>query len=239
MPSETNPPPQLGDVIRSLMRRRGLSGRQLAERAGISATAVSLILGNKFAPRKDTLSRLIWVLVPNEEERAQLLGSYTGKAPGPEGAVDLRPGVVKYDRESTSVSPLIGRSEFDREIWRILSEGGWSPELPALASPYDLAINTTPRIYVVCKASVGISDWCEAFGRALYRQHAVSGSRAIVAVPYRGKHFEQLAEFFGKYGLPVATPDTLVDTIAESTRSSSIDSAPGVDLGNKGNGLEH
>jgi hypothetical protein len=135
-------------------------------------------------------------------------------------------------------SPGQGPFEFEREILQVLSEAGLKLGGQARVLPYDIMIDTAPRVYVVCKARVHPHDLFEAIGRALYRQHAVPDARAVVAVPYRGRFFEQLSGFFEKYDIPVATPDTIVDTIAKLTKPSSSDPARDVGLEGGASGVK-
>lgn len=67
-----------GKVIRILMNRRGLTGRQLSEQIGISPTSVSKILTDQSKPRQITLTRLIKTLCTNAEEEQMVVRGFTG-----------------------------------------------------------------------------------------------------------------------------------------------------------------
>lgn len=67
-----------GKVIRILMNRRGLTGRQLSEQIGISPTSVSKILTDQSKPRQITLTRLIKTLCTNAEEEQMVIRGFTG-----------------------------------------------------------------------------------------------------------------------------------------------------------------
>ncbi|NLX26206.1 MAG: helix-turn-helix domain-containing protein [Lentisphaerae bacterium] len=67
-----------GKVIRILMNRRGLTGRQLSEKIGISPTSVSKILTDQSKPRQITLTRLIKTLCKDPEEEQMVVRGFTG-----------------------------------------------------------------------------------------------------------------------------------------------------------------
>jgi|GEM_PF-5859313 transcriptional regulator with XRE-family HTH domain len=213
------------------MRKRGLTGKELAEQAGISVTAVSLILGNKYIPRGATFSKIVRVLAPTKQEYALLADSLAGDAITPESRSEPSEGgqVIAYEAKMLP-SSRVG-AEFESEIWRVLSAAGLVVKESARSLPYDLLIETDPKIHVLCKPNAGSSGWFDAIGRALYRKHLVPGSRAIVAVPYRGRYFDQLFDFFKEYDVVVATPDTLVDTIDQLTAPSGRNFARDIDSG--------
>jgi transcriptional regulator with XRE-family HTH domain len=240
MPSETTPSTQLGAVIRALMHQRGLTGKQLAKQAGISVTTVSLVLTNKFAPRRETFSKMVGVLAPNQEVMTSLMRSYIGAVTSSGSGSEARDGGEEFHLGSEVLPPSRVEGDFETEIWRVLTEGGWVVRDPGRAVPHGFFfLETDPKIYVVLKATVGAArSWFDAIGRALYRKHLVPGSRAIVAAPYRGRDFKGLSDFFKEFDVAVATPDTLVDTITQLTKPSGKALAPDVDAGSKGDGLQ-
>jgi hypothetical protein len=73
--------------------------------------------------------------------------------------------------------------EFEKEVWQALTEGGWPPKAKSPDLPYEILVDTDPRIYVVCKAIAGPRGWFEAIGRACYRMHCDPSSWTILVVP--------------------------------------------------------
>lgn len=128
--------------------------------------------------------------------------------------------------------------EFEKEVWQALAEGGCTPIAKSAVPPYDILVDTDPRIYVVCKAIAGPRGWFEAIGRACYRMHCDPDSYTILAVPYVGGFYERISYFFKKNDLIVDTPNTLARTIAELTRSSRRGCTPDVDSGSDGDDVQ-
>lgn len=70
----------LGEAIRTLMNRRGLTGAKLGEEIGLSATSVSRILQGHSQPKQVTLSRLMKRLCVSPEDEQWVLRAFTGVA---------------------------------------------------------------------------------------------------------------------------------------------------------------
>src|SRR5579871_6083391 len=90
MPSSSPPtapaPPSFGDLLRRYRRATGISQETLAERAGISARAVSdLERGLYRAPHRDTVQLLSQALGLTAEEQAALEGAIV-RTRGPRAA---------------------------------------------------------------------------------------------------------------------------------------------------------
>ena len=228
MPPDSAHPITLGDEIRRLMRKRGLTGRDLAAGAHLSVTSVSLILGNKYLPRRQTLAKIERALAVTKEERESLDRLFLRDASPAEGRLGRDMG-AKADALEATTSPLSRTwEEFENEIRWVLSAEGYVVKETVRSLPSDLLIETDPKVVVVCKPSTDSSDWFDAMGRALYRRHLLRGSRAIIVVPFKGRYFEQLKDFFQEHGVDVATPDTLVGTIERLTAHTGKTAVPGV-----------
>jgi len=116
--SVPSPAPLFGQLLRRYRRAAGLTQEELAERAGISARAVSdLERGENRAPRRDTLDLLADALHLSVEERAALDRTFvrtrapvSPSAPGPAPAFDIdgAPGALP-----AQPTPFIGR---EREV---------------------------------------------------------------------------------------------------------------------------
>ena len=203
-----------------MMRQRGLTGKQLAERASISGTAISLILRGRFSPRRETLSKIIEALSLTDVETGRLMSAYTGAAARFGGIPEKRVEGLGLLSEVDVESPGEADNKFAREIARILSGKGLKLAAPKRMLPTGLMIDANPRIFLVCKSSVDAPDWFEAIGRALYLKEAELDSRTVVVVPYWGRFFDSMSGLFKKHDVPVATPDTIVVMIAELTKPS-------------------
>ncbi len=108
---------QFGNRLRSLREAAGLTQEQLAERAGLTATAIaSLERGRRRRPYPHTLKAPSDALGLSEEERAQLHGAaaYPASAPGVQNLQHTALPVVP--------TPLIGRGREVAELGRLLGE---------------------------------------------------------------------------------------------------------------------
>jgi len=118
--TDSAPSPSFAQVLRCHRRAAGLTQEELAERAGLSARAVSdLERGENRTPRRDTLDLLADALHLSAEERAALDGtivrtraqvspSVPGLTPTPASDVDGAPGALP-----AQPTPFIGR---EREV---------------------------------------------------------------------------------------------------------------------------
>lgn len=68
----------LGDVVRLMMERRGLTGNRLAADIGISPTSVSKIVTGASQPKQVTFSRLMKRLCTSPAEEQMLIRAFTG-----------------------------------------------------------------------------------------------------------------------------------------------------------------
>lgn len=71
-------PHTLGDVILSLLKKRGLRAFELAEQIGVSPTSVSKIMNGVSRPRQNTFTKLCQVLCETKEEERALVAAFAG-----------------------------------------------------------------------------------------------------------------------------------------------------------------
>ncbi len=117
--TDSVPSPSFAQVLRHHRRAAGLTQEELAERAGLSARAVSdLERGENRTPRRDTLDLLADALRLSAEERAALDGTIqrtraqvSPSAPGQASTLEAEP--TRPDTLPTQPTPFIGR---EREV---------------------------------------------------------------------------------------------------------------------------
>lgn len=71
-------PHTLGDVILSLLKKRGLRAFELAEQIGVSPTSVSKIMNGVSRPRQNTFTKLCQVLCETKDEERALVAAFAG-----------------------------------------------------------------------------------------------------------------------------------------------------------------
>ena len=75
-----SPPPAFASLLRQYRLARGLTQDTLAERAGLTREAISLLeRGARQSPRRDTVTSLVEALTLAPDERARLLTIASGR----------------------------------------------------------------------------------------------------------------------------------------------------------------
>ena len=116
---DTTPVPAFGDLLRRYRRAAGLTQEALAERAQVSARAVSdLERGISHAPRRDTLPLLVAALQLAGEDRAAFLHAARSRSP--------RAAPVRSHASSlpAPLTPFIGRTQEVAAVRRLLAHDG-------------------------------------------------------------------------------------------------------------------
>ncbi|KAB2912388.1 MAG: helix-turn-helix domain-containing protein [Dechloromonas sp.] len=124
MPLQVNP---LGEVIRTLMSRRQLTGVQLAEEVGLSATSVSRIVTGHSKPKQVTLTRLMKRLCVAPDEEQLVLRAFAGlKSQINEEplAEDSRNAVVERERVERWLEARTQAITFKNAVARELEKAG-------------------------------------------------------------------------------------------------------------------
>lgn len=67
-----------GDMLRTQMERKKLTGQQLSAKIGLSQTSVSKILKGHSKPRQSTLARIVQTLCDTPGEESLLVNTYSG-----------------------------------------------------------------------------------------------------------------------------------------------------------------
>ncbi|WP_165865727.1 ATP-binding protein [Vallicoccus soli] len=112
------PQPSLGGQLRALRRRAGLTQEELAERAGLTAHAVSALeRGTRTRPYPHTLRALLDALGADAAERAALLAA---ARPAPAEEREARAPLPSLDVPST---PLVGRDADVDAVLGLLAAG--------------------------------------------------------------------------------------------------------------------
>lgn len=179
----------LGEAIRTLMSRRGLTGAQLGEEIGLSATSVSRIIQGHAKPKQVTLSRLMKRLCVTPEDEQLILRAFTGvSAPAAEEPVSDDPRNAAEERERVE-------RWLEARTQAIVFKNAVAKELDKAAIPYrrdvcdgiasaDFVIERAgQRIALECKFNVS-RDLEKTVGIARLLCELLRCNSAIIVVPF-------------------------------------------------------
>lgn len=204
----------LGEAIRTLMSRRGLTGAQLGEEIGLSATSVSRIIQGHAKPKQVTLSRLMKRLCVSPEDEQLILRAFTGVAvPAVEEPVSDDPKNTAAERERVE-RWLEARTQaitFKNAVARELEKAGITYRRDAcdgIASADFLIDVRGKRIAIECKFNVS-RDFDKTVGVARLLRELMRCDFVIITVPFEGD-FAASAQ--------TDSPTIQVLTIAETAR---------------------
>lgn len=212
---------RLGETLRMLMARRGLTGLEVSTAAAMSPAAFSRILTGKVRPRQGTLTKLFSILCKTPQEEQSLLSSYSGI---PELVSEEQPstfsslGAVaqpELDRVARYLELKTLSIDFRESVHRVLSEAGISFESYARSGNVvtDFLISGRSRIALECKFNVN-RDWeREACTAHLLRTHLPCES-VIVVVPYLNDLATQFATSLSQFGARVVSISDLPHALA-------------------------
>lgn len=124
-PSKLMAENSLGELVRTLLKKRNLKGKELAQNLGVTPTAVSMVLRGKSRPRQELFSRMCEILCDGSVERDALTAAYTGidlpdQDPSPQSDLTQEQYPYQY---AEAVEMLKGRTsliDFRREIAAVL-----------------------------------------------------------------------------------------------------------------------
>jgi transcriptional regulator with XRE-family HTH domain len=181
----------LGETIRILMSRRKLTGAQLAEDIGLSATSVSRIITGHSKPKQVTLTRLMKRLCASPDDEQMLLRAFSGlKAPAMEEPVSDDPRNTLEERERVE-RWLEARTQaitFKDAVARELDKAGISYRrdvCEGIASADFLIEHGSRRIAIECKFNVS-RDFDKTLGIARLLRELLRCDIVIIAVPFEG-----------------------------------------------------
>ena len=173
------------------MSRRKLTGAQLAEDIGLSATSVSRIITGHSKPKQVTLTRLMKRLCASPDDEQMLLRAFSGlKAPAMEEPVSDDPRNTLEERERVE-RWLEARTQaitFKDAVARELDKAGITYRrdvCEGIASADFLIEHGSRRIAIECKFNVS-RDFDKTLGIARLLRELLRCDIVIIAVPFEG-----------------------------------------------------
>ncbi len=203
----------LGETIRILMGRRQLTGVQLSEDIGLSATSVSRIITGHSKPKQVTLTRLMKRLCASPEDEQMLLRAFTGlKAPVGEEPLsdDPRNGIEEQERVERWLEARTQAITFKNAVARELdkAEIGYRRDVcEGIASADFLIESGKTRIAVECKFNVS-RDFDKTVGIARLLSQLLNCELVFLVVP-----------FDGDFSAVAASPAIRVCVVADAIQS--------------------
>lgn len=204
---------QLGNAIRTLMSRRGLTGAQLGAEIGVSATSVSRILQGHSKPKQVTLTRLMKRLCASSDEEQLILRAFTGI-----GTPPIEEPIIRTDPRNSSEERerverwLEARTQaitFKDAVARELDKAKISYRrdvCDGIASADFLVEADGARIAIECKFNVG-RDFDKSVGIARLLIDLLHCDRVIIVVPFVGAFADSVMS--GQTLISVCTPADL------------------------------
>ncbi len=191
------------------MRKRNLSGREMASAVGISRTAFSQILTGRTTPRAPTFSSIVDALRSSDSEREMLTRAYF--------AVHKQAVARKRERQGTTARVASGSADvFKLEISARLK--GWGYQLDSAFGHFDYLLRTKPQICVDLR--YGVASWPAILGRELIGRrmvgHAAAESAVVIVVPYIDLGYyalERETHIFAEHKIFVADPNSLPEQL--------------------------
>jgi transcriptional regulator with XRE-family HTH domain len=199
----------LGETIRILMGRRKLTGAQLAEDIGLSATSVSRIITGHSKPKQVTLTRLMKRLCAGPDDEQMVLRAFSGlKAPSAEEPISDDPRNATEERERVE-RWLEARTQaitFKDAVARELDKAGIAYRrdmCEGIASADFLIERGSKRLAVECKFNVS-RDFDKTVGIARLLCELLRCQSVIIVVPFVGSFADGIV--VGPNAVAVCTP---------------------------------
>ncbi len=174
------------------MSRRQLTGAQLGQDIGLSATSVSRILQGHSKPKQVTLTRLMKRLCTSPEDEQMILRAFTGiGAPPTEEPViaeDPRNTVEERERIERWLEARTQAITFKDAVARELDKAGINYRrdvCEGIASADFLIERDGKRIAIECKFNVS-RDFDKTVGIARCLSELLRCDRVIIVVPFVG-----------------------------------------------------
>lgn len=173
------------------MGRRKLTGAQLAEDIGLSATSVSRIITGHSKPKQVTLTRLMKRLCASSEDEQMLLRAFSGlQIPTKEEPVpdDPRNAIEERERVERWLEARTQAITFKDAVARELDKAGITYRrdvCEGIASADFLIDQESRRVAVECKFNVS-RDFEKTLGIARLLRELLRCDMVIIAVPFEG-----------------------------------------------------
>lgn len=178
----------LGSTIKSLISKRGITGKELAQRVNLSETSLSKIVQGVTKPRQANFTRIIEELCQSQEEEQLLITAYSLVEDGIEDeTAQLDPETyqkVEEERVRRYLQAKARSIAFREQVATVLTD-----DLIPFESPYsnsdiicDFFINRPARIAIECKANVK-RDWDRTKTSARLLRNELPCSLVLVVVP--------------------------------------------------------
>jgi transcriptional regulator with XRE-family HTH domain len=201
------------------MSRRQLTGAQLGQDIGLSATSVSRIVQGHSKPKQVTLTRLMKRLCTSPEEEQMILRAFTGigAPPAEEPVIAEDPCNTAEERERIE-RWLEARTQaitFKDAVARELDKAGISYRrdvCDGVASADFLIERDGKRTAIECKFNVS-RDFDKTVGIARMLRELLRCDRIIIVVPFVGSFADEAAS--GPDAVLVCTPADAARTIEE------------------------
>lgn len=210
---------RLGEVLRTLMEQRELTGLELAEKVGISPTSVSRIFNGVSRPRQGTLTKLIEVLCRTPADQQLVLQAYSGlpDAVAEEPAAFATSGDLpsgELDRIARYLELKTLSIDFRESVARALREAGIPSESYARSGSVvtDFLIAGPPRTAIECKFNVN-RDWEREVGTAQLLRTHLPCDRVIVVVPYYNELALEAAKALALHSAIIVTVQDVVGAV--------------------------
>lgn len=201
------------------MNRRQLTGAQLGQDIGLSATSVSRILQGHSKPKQVTLTRLMKRLCTSPEDEQMLLRAFTGiSAPPAEEPViaeDPRNSLEERERIERWLEARTQAITFKDAVSRELDKAGISYRrdvCDGIASADFLIERDGKRIAIECKFNVS-RDFDKTVGIARLLREMLRCHRVIIVVPFVGSFADSAGST--TEAILVCTPVEAARAIAE------------------------
>lgn len=202
------------------MSRRGLTGAQLGEEIGLSATSVSRIVQGHSKPKQVTLTRLMKRLCASPGDEQMILRAFTGIAapPAEEPVIADDPRNVAEERERVE-RWLESRTQaitFKNAVGRELDKAGVAYRrdvCEGIASVDFLIERGGKRVAVECKFNVA-RDFEKTVGIAHRLHDLLRCDRTVIVVPFVDSYADEASASAPR--VVVKTPAELVSFLEES-----------------------
>lgn len=181
-----------GDVIRLLMERRGIAGKQLAADIGISPTSVSKIVTGHSKPRQVTLTRIMKRLCKTAEEEQMVVRAFTGLLDGIPDEPE-KPERPILDEEIERVTRYLEVKSmsvaFKKDVEALLQGFNLKYQSDFRADPFicDFLVTIgSDRVAIDCKYNVN-RDWDRTYATVKLLRENLPCDEVIVAIPYENE----------------------------------------------------
>jgi transcriptional regulator with XRE-family HTH domain len=204
------------------MSRRQLTGTQLGQDIGLSATSVSRILQGHSKPKQVTLTRLMKRLCTSPEDEQMILRAFTGigAPPAEEPVIAEDPPNTAEERERVE-RWLEARTQaitFKDAVARELDKAGITYRRDVcddIASADFLIDGDGKRVAIECKFNVS-RDFDKTVGIARLLRELMHCDLVIIVVPFVGSFAD--AAISGPDAVLVCTPGDATRALSEASR---------------------